>query len=403
MNLRPMSVSEINNYIGRQLKFDPILNNAIVVGEISNLKQYASGHMYFTLKDENSKLSCVMFKSNVSRLNYQPSEGEKTEIHGAIGVYERDGKYQLYAEEMAPVGEGELYKAFIKQKDLLEKSGYFIKHQQIRRFPESIGIVTSKTSAAVRDMLKVLKRRNPKVKVVVFHASVQGLKAANEIARGLDYFNETKSVDTIIVGRGGGSLEELWAFNEMPVVEAVFASEIPVISGIGHETDFTLTDFVADHRGATPTEAAELSVYPLEEYSLQLQMMKTKLINNMSYMTMLKRTQLNRYDELYLCQLIQHRLNGQYTNIDSLWNILHNNIVRLIESQNERLVRQGEKLHAISPLNTLNRGYGVVTKANKSIKDISEIEVSDRIDIIIKNGIIKTEVISKERKDFNEQ
>ncbi|MBN2796847.1 MAG: exodeoxyribonuclease VII large subunit [Clostridia bacterium] len=401
MKIRPMSVTEINSYIGRQLKYDPILGNAIIVGEISNFKVYNSGHAYFTLKDENSKISCVMFNSAYSGLDYNPKEGEKTEIRGSIGVYEKEGRYQIYVEDMAPMGQGALFQAFMKQKEYLEKQGYFLKQRPIKKFPDAIGIVTSKTGAALRDMLTVLKRRNPKVKVIVCHASVQGQYAAFEIARGIDYFNETKKVDTIIVARGGGSLEELWAFNEMPVVEAIYSSNIPVISGVGHETDFTLTDFVADHRGATPTEAAEFSASPLEEYILFLKGIKTSMFQLLNHKIEIEKNTLERYHTKYLCQLISNKINDYYTNIDSSWNILHNKTTQKLSKAYEQLNLYGESLHALSPLSTLSRGYSVVKKKEETVRSISEVNLQDRIDIILKNGIIKAEVIAKEEKDFN--
>lgn len=398
-----MSVTEINSYIGRQLKYDPILGNAIIVGEISNFKVYNSGHAYFSLKDSNAKISCVMFKSAFSRLNYQPQEGEKTEIKGSIGVYEKEGKYQVYVDDMAPMGQGALYKAFMEQKDKLDKAGYFVKARPIKRFPKAIGIVTSKSAAALRDMLTVLKRRNPKIKVIVFHASVQGQYAAREIARGIDYFNESKSVDTIIVGRGGGSLEELWAFNEMPVVEAIFDSQIPIISGVGHETDFTLADFVADHRGATPSEAAELIATPLEDYKIYLKNLKTGMMHMLNQKIHQEKSKLQAYHTKYLCQLISGKLNDYYTNIDSSWNIIHNKTTQKLSKSQEQLTLLGEQLNALSPLSTISRGYSVVKKENETIRSIEQVDLQDRIDIILKNGIIKAEVISKEEKVFHDK
>jgi len=392
-----MAVSELNGYINRQLQFDPILSQVLVVGEISNFKYHSSGHLYFTLKDENSKIQCVMFKNDAMTLDYLPSDGEKTELTGRVSVYEKEGRYQIYVTGMAPVGKGELYKAFIELKDSLEAKGYFDKRQPIKPFPSTVGIITSPTGAAIRDILTVLKRRNPYVEVLIYPVRVQGETARFEISNGIDYFNENP-VDTIILARGGGSLEELWAFNELIVAESIFDSKIPIISGVGHETDFTISDFVSDLRAATPTEAAEMAVAPIKQYQMYLVNQKNRLIRVMEQQLSLNRIKLDKSNKNKLCQLVLRDIHDMRSEMSLKQNQLITSFEGDLQKKMNHLDKLAVKLDSVSPLSTLKRGYAVVEKNNKTIESINDVEVSDSIDIILKNGIIRTEVISKERK-----
>lgn len=394
MKLRAMSVSEINQYIHRTLKFDPILSGALIVGEISNFKRHSSGHLYFSLKDENAKISCVMFRSQANLLDYQPQEGEKTEIRGSIGVYEKDGRYQVYVDQMAPIGQGELFKAFLALKSKLEKANYFTKQRSIMPIPKTIGIVTSPTSAALQDMLKVIKRRNPLTEVKIFPVHVQGERAAGEIAFGIDYFNE-HPVDTIIIGRGGGSLEELWAFNELEVAEAIYASEIPIISAVGHETDFSISDFVADYRAATPSEAAELVISPISEYIEKLETQKLSLINSVERKVETYKLKLLLATPERLSSLVDLQLKHKYQQALHTYSLMDLRLNNLIEQKKNALKMNGIKLHSFSPFATLERGYGIIEHEGQTITDTSEVLIGDSIDIILKNGIINTEVVSK--------
>jgi len=392
-----MAVSELNGYINRQLQFDPILSQVLVVGEISNFKYHSSGHLYFTLKDENSKIQCVMFKNDAMTLDYLPADGEKTELTGRVSVYEKEGRYQIYVTGMAPVGKGELYKAFMQLKESLETKGYFDKREPIKPFPSTIGIITSPTGAAIRDILTVLKRRNPYVEVLIYPVRVQGETARFEISNGIDYFNENP-VDTIIIARGGGSLEELWAFNELIVAESIFDSKIPIISGVGHETDFTISDFVSDLRAATPTEAAEMAVAPIEQYQLYLVNQKNRLIRVMEQQLSLNRIKLDKSNKNKLCQLVLRDIHDMRSEISLMQNQLTTSFEGGLQKKMNHLDKLAVKLDSVSPLSTLKRGYAVVEKNNKTVESINDVEVSDSIDIILKNGIIRTEVISKERK-----
>lgn len=402
MKLRPMAVSELNAYINRQLQFDPILSQVLVVGEISNFKQHSSGHIYFSIKDDTSKINCVMFRSDAVNLTFHPNEGEKVEVSGRVSVYEKEGRYQVYVHQIKPIGKGELYQAFMAMKEQLEKEMYFIKSSPIKPFPTKLGIVTSPTSAAVRDILKVLRRRNPYVCIEIYPVAVQGERAMFEIATGIEYFNST-NVDTIIVSRGGGSLEELWAFNEMMVVEAIFDSKIPVISGVGHETDFTLSDFVADQRAATPSEAAELATESMilvqAHLNGKIERMKQGLLNKID----LEKLRLERSNKNKLCQLVLRDIQEIKQRNQSLKEKAVLLMRQSLSNQVNTLEKHGLRLNASSPLTTLSRGYAVIEKDHKTIGSIDDVEISDSIDIILKNGIIKTEVISKERKSDYEK
>lgn len=399
MKLRAMQVKEVNDYIKRLLEFDPILNQVFVVGELSNYKKHSSGHHYFTLKDSHAKISCVMFKSAAYKLDFDPLDGEKVEIRGRIGVYERDGRYQIYVDSMKPLGAGDLFKAFLKLKNELDLKGYYEKELPIIPLPRKIGIVTSPTGAAIQDMLKVLKRRNPLTEIIIYPARVQGQLAPLEIARGIDFFNENP-VDTIIIGRGGGSLEELWAFNELMVAEAIFHSKIPIISGVGHETDFTISDFVADLRAATPTEAAELSVVPIDYYQRKISDLGQNLKKHMSHQRQLLALRLDYVNDLELCKLIRQNMDSVKNQLISLNSDSVNHMKNRLINRQKDLTHLGVLLNSVSPLNILDRGYAIAEKNHQIITSIDSVDLADRIDIFLKNGIIRTKVISKERNEL---
>ncbi len=258
MYIKTLSVSSLNSYVKKMIDADFILNNLNIKGEISNFKMHSSGHLYFSLKDENSKINCIMFKTYANNLNFKPKDGESVIIKGKVSVYEKDGAYQLYCYEMKQEGIGELYLAFQDLKNKLEKQGLFeLKHKRpIPRFPKRIGIITSPTGAAVRDIIHVSRRRNKSIELLLYPALVQGENASEDIIRGLDLLNKIENIDVIILARGGGSIEELWAFNNEKLANAIFNSKKPVITGVGHETDFTIADFVSDMRAPTPSAAA---------------------------------------------------------------------------------------------------------------------------------------------------
>ena len=278
-----LSVTDINNYIKKIIDNDFILRNSHIRGELSNVKLHSSGHIYFSLKDNYTKIKGVMFKSRAMSLNFIPKDGMQVIISGNISVYDKEGVYQLYCDTMEVAGEGELYLAFNKLKAKLEDEGLFdsSRKQQIPLMPRRIGVVTSPTGAAVRDIIRVAKRRNSKVDILIYPALVQGISAAQDVATGIAALNKIEDIDLIIVARGGGSIEELWAFNEEVVARAIAASKKPIVTGVGHETDFTIADFVADYRAATPSHAAEVSTYSLDSLQEKLEDIKDDMANLM--------------------------------------------------------------------------------------------------------------------------
>lgn len=395
MKLKPMSVSKVNHYIHKQLHMDPILNNALVVGEISNYKAHTSGHIYFSIKDENSRINCVMFYRDACGLDFQPSLGDRVEIRGKISVYEREGKYQINVKQMLPVGQGELHQAFVAMKKSLMAQGYFDKKASPCLYPRKIGLITSPTGAAVRDVLTVLKKRYPMVQVILYPVLVQGDRACIEIATAVDYFNENPSVDTLIICRGGGSIEALWPFNELMVAEAIFNSTIPVITGIGHETDFTIADFVSDQRGATPSEAASMACGTLQDQKDQMAYAKDRMVVAMKGQIKDKQLLFLRSKHEKMTHGLFETMQGHYTYIDNLSTTMHNEVGHYMTKLANTIQGVGDKLETLSPLKTLNRGYSLVMKDKEVVRHINQVEIGDSIDIILENGIINVETVSK--------
>jgi len=397
IKLKPMSVSRINHYIHQQLKLDPILSNALVVGEISNFTRHSSGHLYFTIKDDASKINCIMFFRDADRLDFDPKVGDQVEIRGRVAVYEKEGRYQLNVLQMTPLGQGELYKAFMALKRSLSIEGYFDKKQDISKYPKRIGVITSPTGAAIRDVLTVFKKRHPGIDLILYPSLVQGDQAALQLATALDYFNESLPVDTILLCRGGGSIEDLWPFNERIVAEAIYASKIPVITGVGHETDFTISDFVADKRGATPSEAAMLACSPLSEQVDQLKSYKNSMVSAIHlYLAKNKEKLLKRQWRTMEVSIMDY-IQAKHTDIDNSWTTLHNNIMETMTTHKTHFQELGHKLETLSPLKTLSRGYSVAMKDDQAIMDIESVKIGDSIDIVVKNGIIKC--IAQEKKE----
>lgn len=395
-----MKVMELNKYIKRLISYDPILNSVLVEGELSNFKLHSSGHAYFSLKDNNSKINCVMFRSAYSTVDFIPTDGMKVQISGNISIYERDGKYQLYADTITLVGTGDLYYKFQLLKEELKLNGYFDKSLKIPKYPKKIGIITSPTGAAVRDILTVLNRRNKNIDIVIYPVHVQGDKAKLEISTAIEYFNEYKTVDIIILSRGGGSLEELWAFNELIVAESIFESKIPIISGVGHETDFTISDFVSDLRAATPSEAAELAVASFEVIKKELVELNLELVKSINRYINFKKLELENYSVNRINKLINRDLDNLVYVLAELGKNLSKNMANYINETKNNLDILVNKLDMISPLNTLKRGYAIVQKNGENVVSIESVEKTDLIDILVENGIIKTEVISTERNSI---
>ena len=390
----PISVTDLNKYIKEKIDWDEILNNVLVKGEISNFKNHYTGHLYFTLKDENSLIKCVMFKSYVSHLNFMPKDGMKVMILGSVSVFERDGVYQIYAKAMKEDGLGSLYEAYEKLKANLEKEGLFDeKHKKkIPFMPRTIGVLTSNTGAVIRDIINVSTRRNPNVNIRLYPVPVQGPGAAKEIANGIKFMNENKLADVLIIGRGGGSLEDLWPFNEEIVARAIYDSEIPIISAVGHETDFSISDFVADLRAPTPSAAAELAVANIEDVKNSL-----KLYNNRYKNALKKKIELMKlsYEKCMARPAYKNptqKINEQFMVIDMRVKSLKNSINLKLKEEKTKFVKEVARLDSMSPLKTLARGYSIITKEDnnacngKIVRSVKDLERNEKINIKLVDG-----------------
>lgn len=379
MDKQGFSVSEVNQYLKQLLESQSDLHHIPVLGEVSNFKRYASGHCYFTLKDEKSVLKCVMFKSSAAHLSFTPRNGEKVVALGSISVYERDGVYQLYVSAMRRQGIGDLMQAYEALKEKLTKEGLFDESRKkpLPRLPRAIGIITSPSGAAVHDIITVSRRRNKGVKLILYPASVQGEEAAGEIVHAIDFFQRNHLADLLIVGRGGGSIEDLWAFNEEPVVRAIAASKIPIISAVGHETDFTLSDFAADARAATPSQAAEFAVIDVAAYR-----------NGIAFY----------WDKA--AKLLEKKIHENAQLADSLQQELTQAMEAELDAKKHRLSLMAAKLSALSPLTVLSRGYTITTAAgHRAVQCVSDVSAGDTIRTIVADGTISSVVsgIEKER------
>ena len=394
-----LSITQLNEYIRGRIESDALLNQVAVRGEISNYKLYPSGHHYFTLKDESSALKCVMFKGNALRLRFRPENGMKIIAMGKVSVYPRDGAYQLYCTAMAMDGIGDLYAAFEQLKKKLEAQGLFdsAHKKPLPRFPKTIGIVTSSAGAAIHDMLRILKKRYPLSSVRLLPVRVQGAEAPGEIAAAIRYANYYRLADLLIVGRGGGSIEDLWAFNDERVAYAIYESEIPVISAVGHEPDVTISDFVADLRAATPSNAAELAVPDQDALRQHLDSMIVAM--GASLNRQLKAAQLH-LDVLSKSPALQSP-DGYLQQRERELQLLMN---RLVSAQNQNITGKKQqyiaavsKLDAMSPLKVLARGYAMTQKQNgEVVRSVEQVELGERISVSLSDGKLSATVINKE-------
>ena len=393
MKLRALDISEANSYIKRILTNDPILYNLRVKGEISNFKVHSSGNVYLSLKDEKSKLNCIIFRSNYDK-NLKLDNGVKIIASGFISVYERDGAYQLYINEVEIEGMGNLYIEFNKLKEKLKKEGLFDTRykKEIPKMPKSIGVVTSPTGAVIRDIINVVKRRYPKVHIKLFPVNVQGDKSAEDICSGIEFFNNMKNVDTIIVGRGGGSLEELWSFNEEIVAREIFKSEIPIISAVGHETDFTICDFVSDMRAPTPSAAAEIATPDLSDIYFKLSNIKHRMDRSLNNQIILDNEKLyNTLDKInnYMKSYIIKDKNIQ---LDQIYDKINFRLEQNLQRTKEQLSKKGAILHNLSPLATLSRGYSIVEKDGEVINSIEGISINEEIKVTLEDGSLNCNI-----------
>lgn len=393
------TVTEVNLYIRHLIEKDLLLSYIYVKGEISNLKIHTSGHMYFTLKDRDSRIKCVMFKSNLSKVKFRPEEGIKVVVRGYFSIYERDGQYQLYAESIILEGTGELYKAFEQLKEKLQKEGLFDENKKkpIPYYPKNVAIITSPTGAAVRDIISIGKRRNSNINILLYPVLVQGDKAPMEIAEGLNYINKFNKADVIIVGRGGGSIEELWAFNEEIVARAISNSIIPVVSAVGHETDYTIADFAADVRAATPSAAAELVFPDKQQLKAYLKKVDSQInITTFSYLQD-KRVKLERLTGSYSFRYIETKIINFRQTVENLREKINNCIEVNIKKNYERINLNIEKLSILNPASYLLRGYSYVKRGSDDefIFSLKQISIGDKIRIFLRDGNISALVQSK--------
>lgn len=394
--MKILSVSQVNMYIKALLDEIPQVKNVYICGEISNFKHYYnSGHMYFTLKDDKSQLKAVMFKSDNYRLKFTPENGMKVICFGQVGVYERDGVYQLYCRDMQPDGVGALTIAFEQLKVQLAEEGLFDEEHKkaIPKYPQKIGVATSKMGAAVEDIKNVISRRYPLCEIIIVPTMVQGESAAQDIADSIRFIDENLGVDTIIVGRGGGSLEDLWAFNTETVARAVYSCETPIISAVGHETDFTICDFVSDMRAPTPSAAAELAVPDIKSLIFQLNNFSVSIEKSLDFKISQCETGVKRYKDYFS----KSNVDLFYSNIrDKMAQYnekLKDSITRIIENQTNILSKNAEMLDNLSPLKILSRGYSVVKNEKSDIvTDSSNVNVGDNVEIILSNGAFKATV-----------
>ena len=399
----PITVRELNLYMKDLVDRDEFLNNIYIKGEISNFKRHYSGHLYFTLKDNDSLVKCVMFKSYASNVKFDLEDGMQVVILGQVSVYERDGIYQIYVKQIDLDGVGSLYKAYEELKNKLESKGMFDeKHKKkLPYLPKCIGVVTSKTGAVIRDIINVTTRRYPNVNIKLYPAAVQGVGAAETVVKGINYFNENKNVDVIIIARGGGSIEDLWPFNEEIVADAIFNSEIPIISAVGHETDFTIADFVADMRAPTPSAAGELAVPNKEEAIWKINNNK----NQLSILLLKKLEFMNsRLEKIKNNKIFREPsvlFSQKYLNLDSLTKDLESKTSKIIKEKELLFTKLSTKLDALSPLKTLSRGYLIATDSDeKVLKSISQLKENQNININFSDGSVSA-TINKIKKGMN--
>ena len=421
MNNNYITVTEVNKYIKEVINDDLLLKKVYLKGEISNFKAHSRGHFYFTLKDENSRINAVMFSFNNRNMKFTPYDGMKVLVTGKIDVYEASGAYQIYVEEMLEDGIGALYVAFEQLKEKLNKEGLFdkSKKKKIRRIPNRIGIVTSPTGAAIKDILTTIKRRYPVCETILFPALVQGDNAAGDIANKIKLANALRDkleLDTLIVGRGGGSLEDLWPFNEEVVARAIYDSDIPVISAVGHEIDITISDYVADLRAPTPTAAGELAVPDINTIITYLDTAVSRSYSALNNIISNNYKRLDNIKNSYLLtkpmtmyEIKEQKLDMLIDNLDKVINkIIDNNKVRLFTYRNSYILNNPNmlykyseqklshiisKLEVLNPMNTLNRGYAIVKKEDKVVSSVKNINKEDIITISLKDGNISSKII----------
>lgn len=391
-----LTVTQVNLYIKQVIARDDLLNNILVKGELSNFKAHSSGHMYMSLKDESGVMRAVMFRSAAAKLEFKPANGMKVIARGRIGVYERDGQYQLYIEHMEQEGVGDLHTAFERLKQKLDAEGLFSPNHKkpLPKYPKRIGVVTAPTGAAIRDILNILSRRFSYSDVVLYPVLVQGENSAASIVEAIEYFNAENSADVLIVGRGGGSIEDLWSFNEECVARAIYESHIPIVSAVGHEIDFTISDFVADLRAPTPSAAAELVVPSGDELRDKFDNVYRRLYACTSRIIERNRMRVKYLaDNTYLKNPMS-KVDDSRIYLDNVSRSFENAYSRILRDKKQGLAVAASKLNALSPLKSLERGFSL-TKGNKGlVKSINQVSQGDKLEILVNDGVIDAVVES---------
>ena len=395
MKINPISVTELNRYVKDRVAEDEFLNSVLVKGEISNFKHHYTGHMYFTLKDENSLIKCVMFKASTATLNFVPKDGMKVIVLGSVSVFERDGIYQIYCKAMQEDGMGSLYVAFEKLKQKLDDEGLFdASHKKAIPFmPKIIGVLTSNTGAVIRDIINVSTRRNPNVYIRLLPVPVQGEGASDKIVKAIRLMNDKKLADVIILARGGGSLEDLWPFNEEKVARAIYDSELPVISAVGHETDFTIADFVADLRAPTPSAAAELAVADVSDLKYNINLYQRRLKMSLKRKTEVMRL---RYEKCMTSKVYREpldRINDYYMQIDRYIKAIEMNCSKKLKESKLEAAKLITKLDTLSPLKTLTRGYCITEVDGDVITKSVDLEKDMEVDLRFQDGNARAKIL----------
>lgn len=390
MEHKIFAVSQINQYIKQQLDGDLLLQDLCISGELSNYKIYPSGHHYFTLKDAEGALRAVMFRGSAGRLRFRPENGMKVLATGRITVYPRDGAYQLYCNSLVPDGVGDLYVAFEQLKAKLQAEGLFnpAHKKPLPPYPHRIAIITSSAGAAIHDMLRILNRRYPLSKVMLLPVRVQGAEAPAEIAGAIRYANRWHLADVIITGRGGGSMEDLWAFNDERVARMIYASEIPVVSAVGHEPDVTISDFVADRRAATPSNAAEIVAPDQQELRQRLDAMQLRMLQSLQKQLQVDRRQVQLLSQARVLQDPMNYVLERRTRLAQLQKQLASAMRQRLAADRERFAKRAAALDAMSPLKVLGRGYALVKNGQKLVKSTNDAKPGDRLTLQLSDGTL---------------
>lgn len=399
-----MSVSELNVYIKKIFDSDRVLSAVSVKGEISNFTNHRSGHLYFSLRDADGQIRAVMFRSSASRLKFIPENGMKVVVRASVSVYTRDGSYQLYVNSMEPDGIGALYLAYEQLKERLSAEGLFDNtfKKPIPEFPERIGVITSPTGAAVRDIINVSGRRYPLAKIFIYPSLVQGDSAEANLIKAIDYFEESHLVDVIIIGRGGGSIEDLWAFNGEALARRIFAAKTPIVSAVGHETDFTICDFVADMRAPTPSAAAELVTGDVRELVIRVDSAAERASSALVRLAERKRERLDNLMDKEIFKNASILTEPHRESVNQLYESIKTLVTDVIQDSEKKLSLNSEKLHALSPLAVLSRGYAVAMSNKKRISGIDQIAIGADLNIQLADGSLSA-IVTEKTKRGNEK